>query len=105
MDNNYQDKLEKLIHSELRKLPPLSAPVGLISNTLAAIKDRASRPWWQQPFLAWHPKARTLLFIALIALLAGAVFGMRWLAELTGLYSLPERLVESIQTLSPFWEA
>ena len=105
MDNNYQDKLEKLIHSELQKLPPLSAPAGLISNTLAAIKEQAGRPWWQQPFLAWHPKARLLLFIVLTALLAAAVFGVRWVAQFTGLYSLPERLVDSIQSLSPFWEA
>ena len=104
MDNNYQDKLEKLIHSELQKLPPLSAPAGLISSTLALIKHRANRPWWQQPFLVWHPKARLLLFILLTALLAGAALGVRWLAQLTGFYSLPERLVESIQSLSPFWE-
>lgn len=58
MNPEADDKLEKLIHSELAKLPELKAPETLIPRVLEAIRSNASKPWWQRSWFHWPFGAR-----------------------------------------------
>ena len=58
MNPEPDDKLEKLIHLELAKLPELQAPETLIPRVLEAIRSNASKPWWQRSWFNWPVGAK-----------------------------------------------
>jgi hypothetical protein len=45
--------LERLIDRELRALPPPRAPRSLLPRVMAAVGDRAQRPWYTRAWLQW----------------------------------------------------
>lgn len=80
MRSEFDPKLESLVHEELRKLPPLKAPDTLAPRVLAAIKQRAARPWWQQDWGQW-PFAAKILLVALALLLVAGLTGSGWFID------------------------
>ena len=56
--NDKHERLEKYIDSVLRAQPDKRAPASLESNVLAAIAQRAARPWWQRSFNAGRSPRR-----------------------------------------------
>ncbi|MBI4660039.1 MAG: hypothetical protein HY735_14460 [Verrucomicrobia bacterium] len=79
MQNESDDKLEKLIHRELAKLPELQAPATLIPRVLQALRYSARKHWWQRSWFHWPFGLRVFslgLAVALISsiFLGGAVF-------------------------------
>jgi hypothetical protein len=64
------DKLESLIHRNLRSLPERTAPGTLESRILLALDRRAALPWWRRSYVHW-PAALRYAFI--LALAAGAM--------------------------------
>ena len=52
------EDLEKLIHQTLRALPDRRAPHALEARVLAAIQQRAARPWWLRSYVDWPLAAR-----------------------------------------------
>ena len=74
------EKLEQLLHRELRKLPPRRAPATLESRVLDELRRRAARAWWRQSFAHWPRTARTAF------LLMGG--GLGWAASLAGAWAV-----------------
>lgn len=71
-DPEYQDRLERLIDQELRRLPPLQVPESLLERVKSAIEEEQSKPWWQKPWTAW-PRAIQAFFMASLLALAGSL--------------------------------
>ncbi len=80
MEPEIDTKLERLIHRQLKELPPLKAPSALLTRVLATVRQRQSLPWWQQSIWHWPIaiKAAFLLFAAGIML---SLTGGTWWAE------------------------
>lgn len=77
MDSDFDPKLEALIHAQLRQLPPCKAPATLAPRVLAAVADRAARPWWRQAWWHW-PWAAKLAFVVTALAVAGCMAGGSW---------------------------
>jgi len=45
--------LERLVHTELRRLPPPRAPLTLLPRAMAAVEQWARRPWYAREWLSW----------------------------------------------------
>ena len=76
METPENNELEKFIHQQLVKLPEREAPADLAASVMMAIAARRALPWWKQPFTAWPRSRQVMLFAALAAGFAGAL----WLA-------------------------
>lgn len=70
--------LEVQIGRALRTLPTPAAPPRFADNVLAAVRQRAPKPWYQQPWRAWPPVWRGasaavagLAAVALVLLVPG----------------------------------
>jgi hypothetical protein len=63
------EKLEQLIHRQLRALPDRSAPASVETRVLAELARRATLPWWRRSYTQW-PAGLRYAFILLLA--AGA---------------------------------
>jgi hypothetical protein len=63
--------LERLIGRELGKLPAPRAPRSLLPRIMAAVEERATRPWYSRAWLTWPLGWQA----ASIALLLGIVAG------------------------------
>jgi hypothetical protein len=103
MRNDQEKELEKLIDRELRRLPELPAPETLVHRVMLAVHQKARRPWWQRPWLAW-PFAAQLISLAVLLLCAGTVsylLGAAWSG--VNVTSLPGRVAESFEWLRPIW--
>jgi hypothetical protein len=71
-DPEYQDRLERLIDDELKRLPPVQAPDSLLERVKIAIEEERGKPWWQKPWTAW-PRAVQSFFIASLFALGGSL--------------------------------
>jgi hypothetical protein len=83
-DNLYQEQLERVIHSELKKLPDLQPPPTLIQNVLKELELRAHRPWWRKPFLLWPRGIQTIFVMCTLSLVAGSVYGASAVGDWVG---------------------
>lgn len=72
MNKMTPDKLEQLIHRELRALPPRRAPRTLESRVLAALEHQALIPWYHQSWTYW-PAPFRLVFLIVGTLVAGSI--------------------------------
>ena len=79
MEPKTDPKLEQLIHQELKKLPPVTAPVRLAARVLEVVRARRALPWWQQSFWHWPALARAV-FLIVVALIAVSLTGGTWFA-------------------------
>lgn len=66
------DPLESKLHRVLRALPDRAAPSTLEARVMAALAERAARPWWRRSYAGW-PMSVRIGFFLLAGLLAGAV--------------------------------
>ena len=87
------DKLEKFIHEQLQKLPERQAPDDLVTNVLAALARKESRPWWRQPFTCWPKGPQVVLFAGLVALLGVVAHLLSGPAEQVSFTALQERVL------------
>ena len=58
MEPEFDSKLEALLNSELKALPPLKAPSSLAPNVMAILAARARIPWWQRAWWDWPLSAK-----------------------------------------------
>jgi hypothetical protein len=72
MNAQEQDRLERLIDAELRALPDLTAPEGLFEQVMAAVQERAARPWWRRSWQDWSPALQAVALLILLGV-AGSV--------------------------------
>lgn len=73
MENQNEQQLEALIHSQLRELPCRKAPAALASRVMAAIRTRACQPWYRRSFWSW-PVCAQAGFLALMVLGIACLF-------------------------------
>ena len=62
--------LERLIDRELRALPPPRAPRALLPRIMAAVEERAQRPWYTRAWLQWPVGWQLASALALIGVVA-----------------------------------
>ena len=79
-DSDFDAKLERLVHEQLRKLPLWKAPDSLAPRVLAALRKEAARPWWRRDWSQWPPAAK-VLSAALALLLVAGVTGSGWFVD------------------------
>lgn len=93
-------ELEALVDSELKALPPLSAPPSLAPRILAAIAAQQTAPWYRAGWQAWPLPLRIASFAALLAVFAGLCFGGVKLWQLDNVTAANEKVTESFALLS-----
>src|SRR5688572_20479868 len=76
MNEDYQQKLERVIDRKLKQLGDRQAPETLLPRVLTAIAAQQSLPWYRKSFQRW-PKQAQVLFLATAALAyAGVISGI-----------------------------
>lgn len=103
MQPEIDQNLERLIHQELRKLPPVKAPETLSARVLAAVRERQSLPWWQTSIWYWPSYARAVFLIALAVMVAVISGSPWWAGEVAANYSGP--LTQTTQVLGSLGNA
>ena|SRR5688572_4090017 len=79
MEPKIDQSLERLIHQELRKLPPVKAPEALSARVLATVRAHHALPWWKKSIWYWPNAARTA-FLIVLAVAVAAMTGSTWWA-------------------------
>jgi hypothetical protein len=74
MNNEHDHLLEVEIDRELKALPELRAPVGLVNRVMQTIQAPVCLPWYRQAWPAWPPALRLVSLAMLIAMVGGAGF-------------------------------
>jgi hypothetical protein len=77
-------KLELQIDRQLKGLPELDAPAGLVPRVMAALAARAALPWYRQSWSEWPVAMRWSSLAALLALFAGLCYAGSALFENAG---------------------
>ena len=76
---NESPKLEQFVGQVLKQQPLRKAPATLETRVLAAIEQRAARPWWKESFLHWPIPARVAFLLASFGIVKLALMGVMWL--------------------------
>jgi|SRR5262245_1840373 len=100
MQPEFDPKLEAIIDQELRKLPEVPAPRSLAPRVMAAIRARASKPWWQQSWWNW-PLAAQVTFLVIALAIAGA-FTQSGLIVDDSVRSYSQQVTEQANIVSTF---
>lgn len=111
--NDQHEQLEKYIDSVLRSQPPRHAPASLESNVLAAIAQRAARPWWRQSFGAWPVAAKVIFLLSSVGFAKVGLEIAMWLlnaapsahlpSSVTWLHTVYTALTAGLQLIPNFW--
>ena len=80
MEPKIDPTLERLVHQELKKLPPVKAPARLSARVLELVRARQALPWWQQSFWHWPAAARGA-FLLIVAMIVVSLTGGTWFAS------------------------
>ena len=75
MNLDYDRQLEAAISHELKALPALTAPPGLVARVMARIEQPSALPWYRQPWDLWPAKVRALSFVLLLGMFGGLCLG------------------------------
>lgn len=73
--------LERVIHQELRRLPPVKAPDVLLSRVLAGVRREQALPWWRKSIWQWPHGARTFFLIALAVMVTALTSSTWWAGD------------------------
>ena len=74
MNPEYEKQLEAAIDRELKGLRELPAPETLCLRVMTALEQRASAPWYRQPWPMWPLPARLGVLLLLLAFFAALCF-------------------------------
>lgn len=72
------EQLEKIIHQTLRSVPDRRAPHSLEARVMAAIAERAARPWWRQSYASWPVAVRCGFLLITGGLMKLALMAALW---------------------------
>ncbi|HKQ40589.1 MAG TPA: hypothetical protein VJ063_21140 [Verrucomicrobiae bacterium] len=103
MQPEIDQNLARVIHQELRKLPPLKAPEALLGRVLAGVRLQQALPWWRKSIWQWPNAARTTFFVVL-AVMITAIMSSHWWAGDVAAKGV-EVLSDSTQPLVPLSNA
>jgi hypothetical protein len=70
-----QARLERLIGTACRELPPLEAPQSLAARVTVELQRRAAQPAWRAPFRQWSAGLR-IAFVPVALLVMGATLSI-----------------------------
>ena len=100
--------LERLVDRELRRLPAPRAPRSLLPRIMAAVEERAHRPWYTRAWLDWPVAGQLASAVVLIAVVTGgsvllpqlraAVSALSFIADVRGDVADSARDVETATT-------
>jgi hypothetical protein len=111
---NEQDnkRLEEWTDRELRALPDLEAPDGFLERVMDAVRQRATRRWWQCSWQGWPAGWQAAVLVGLLAVAgwvsyvgALAVEGAWGLGAALMLETWLEPLVAGLELLGTAWRA
>ena len=71
MNFDYDQQLERAISRELKDLPEMTAPEGLVSRVRAALEQRSRIPWYQRSWQTWPVALQAVSLVILLSLFAG----------------------------------
>jgi len=74
--------LERLIHRQLKELPPLKAPPVLLMRVLSAARARQALAWWQQPIWHWPTWVKAAFVVIAAGIMMSLTGGTWWAGEL-----------------------
>jgi hypothetical protein len=101
MNPQQEQELETEIGRALHGLPDLAAPAGLLTRTMSALQQPASRH--VRPWNKWPVSVRIAFFVLALALVAAAVVG--WRVGEPGLMAAAYRcLAPAASGVKCFWD-
>jgi hypothetical protein len=103
MQPEIDPNLERVIHEELRKLPPVKAPEALSARVLATVREQQALPWWHKSIWQW-PQAMRTAFLVILAIMVAAMTGSTWWAGDVAAKGV-NAFTESTQGLMPLGNA
>ena len=95
--------LERVIHQELRRLPPVKAPDVLLSRVLAGVRREQALPWWRKSIWQWPSGARTFFLIVLAVMVTAMTSSTWWAGDVAARGA--EVFTDSTQPLVPLGNA
>ena len=95
--------LERVIHQELRKQPPVKAPGALLERVLTSVRMEQSLPWWRKSIWHWPNGARSAFFIVLAVLVTAISSSTWWAGDVAARGA--DVLNQSTQSLAPLSNA
>lgn len=74
MSDRAEERIEKWLDGELKKLPELSAPESLLVRVMGTIQERSHRPWWRRSWQGWPPGLQVVAFLLLLVTAGGVSY-------------------------------
>lgn len=102
MKLEFDPRLEALLDTELKNLPPLQAPASIAINVLSVITARTRLPWWRHSWWDWPVAAKAAFLLIAIALAGAAGHGGMVLDE--GFASYSEHVTARLSPFASVWE-
>jgi len=103
MQPEIDPSLERVIHHELRTLPPVKAPEALLGRVLVSVRAQAALPWWRKSIWQWPHIARTTFFIVLAVMITAITSSHWWAGDIAA--KGVEVLSDSTRPLIPLGNA
>jgi hypothetical protein len=75
MNEHESSQLEAAVDRELKALPDLRAPQGLLPRVMAAIEQRAVLPWYQRAWQTWPVPLQVVSMLVLLVAFSGLCVG------------------------------
>lgn len=101
MSPEYEKKLEERIHQELMKAPERQAPETLMSSVVAELQRRQTLPWWRRPVPQWPRRNQFMVVAAMMAVVAGASFGLGSVWPTEAIQELPTQAAAAMEPVRP----
>jgi len=99
----FDTNLERVIHQELRKLPPVKTPEALLGRVLVSVRAQQALPWWRKSIWQWPHAARTVFFIVLAVMITAITSSHWWAGDVAAKGA--EVFSDSTQPLMPLGNA
>lgn len=99
MNQDYENRFEKLIDRELKSLPTMKAPVGLSARIMAAVERKTRVPWYRREWQTWPLGLQVLSVILLLAALLGTYMGCAYLLQGAAVSSFAASIKDALSGL------